>query len=194
MFYIIKLQLTLPTYNVNISCQQPSDRAYFMCLVSGSYIQYILVSLLNYPHVHFWKWNKDKEVWQSDVKHWPSSHSKQGIRQFGSEREESASLCHPTGSIHVLLTQEWMTTVNNSKVCPLSSLAIRHEYRGHDASWGAEADMDPLQGCYWALTSKTQDQGPHSQKDFEWFDWKILIGVNILQMLTLKLICRASRA
>lgn len=130
--------------------------------VSGSYIQYISISLLNYPHMHFWKWNKDEEVWQSDVivLHWSSILSNQGI-EANWQRKETASLCYPTGSIHILLTQEWMTTVNNSKVCPFSSLTICQEYCGHDASWRAEAEMDPQQGFYCALMSETQDQGPH---------------------------------
>ena len=80
----------------------------------------------------------------------------EGSRQIASEKE-TASLCYPTGSIHVLLTQEWMTRVNNSKVRPVSSLTICQVYCGHDASWRAEAEMDPQSGSYcarWRLKHK----------------------------------------
>lgn len=89
--------------------------------ISGSYIQYISISLSNYPHVRFWKWNKDIEMWQSDVveSHWSStlSLSNRGVRA-NCQREKTFSLCYPTGSIRLLLTQGWMTRVNNSKVLP----------------------------------------------------------------------------
>lgn len=38
-------------------------------------------------------------------------------------QEETAPLCYPPGGINVLLTQESMTPVDNSKVCPVSSLS-----------------------------------------------------------------------
>lgn len=33
---------------------------------SGSYIQYISISLLNYPRMHFWKWHEDRGVCHAD--------------------------------------------------------------------------------------------------------------------------------
>lgn len=82
--------------------------------VSGSYIQYICISLLNYPHVHFWKWNKDKEMWQSDVIlwHWSSTlFLTEGSRQIASERRRLLCVIPLVVSISCSLRNGWLVSL-----------------------------------------------------------------------------------
>lgn len=116
--------------------------SYFL---SGRYIQYICISLLNYPHRLFWKWNKDREMWQSHVIlwHWSSTLFLAGPKGIEAicRREETAPSCYPSGGIHTPLTQGWMTRVNNSEVGLVSSPTIsvlvswcKLKSRGRDGS------------------------------------------------------------
>lgn len=97
--------------------------------LSGCYIQYISISLLNYSHMHFWKWNKDRKMWQSDVILFAliiyslSNRGLKGLRQTVCKRRRASS-CYPSGGIHIPLTQEWMTRVDNGKAHLASSLTI----------------------------------------------------------------------
>lgn len=93
-----------------------------------------------------------------------------GSRQIASERRRLLCVI-PIGSIHTLLTQEWMTRVNNSKVCLVSSLTICQVHCGHDASWRAEAYMDPQLGCYCALASEnTRSGASFRERSYNRFD------------------------
>lgn len=85
--------------------------------------------------------------------------SNQGV-EANCHWEETGSLCYPTGCIHVLLTQEWMTRVGNSKVLSVSFPAICQVYCGHDSSWRAEAEMDPQLRAI-PQPRNQKDQGPH---------------------------------
>lgn len=115
----------------------------FTPFLSGSYIQYISISLVTCPHMHFWKWNKDwRNVSRDTVARKIYSTADRGIGT-NCWWEETASLRYPAARVNILLTQEFLTRVDNSKVCLVSSLTICRVYCGHDASWGAEARMDP---------------------------------------------------
>lgn len=155
---------------------------------SGRYIQYIFISLLNYPHRLFWKWNKDKETWQSHVilLHWSSTLFLAGPKGIGAicQREETAPSCYPSGGIHTLLTQGWMTRVDNSKVHPVSSPTIsvlwswcKLKSRGRDGSrvglW--------LRPGVWNTASGASFIGSLYNR----FDWRvrILISVDVLSTL-----------
>lgn len=78
------------------------------------------------PTYFFWKWNRDKEMCQSArASAALMIYSLSGRRlESNCRREETAPLCYPCSGINVLLTQESMTPIDNSKVCPVSPLSL----------------------------------------------------------------------
>lgn len=100
--------------------------SYFL---SGSYIQYISISLLNYPYVPFWKWNKDKEMWQSDSDSIPLiiySLSNQGF-EANCQRERRQLLCviPPVVSMSCLLRNGWLESITAKFASSLLSQYVK---------------------------------------------------------------------
>ena len=85
-------------------------------------MQYIY--LLNYPHVSFWKWNKDKETWQSDVR---VSHRSltlfltEGSRQIAGERRRLLCVIPPVASMFCSLRNECLQLITERFAASLLS-------------------------------------------------------------------------
>lgn len=87
---------------------------FLLLFLSGSYIQYISIPLFNYPHVLFWKWNRDKEMCQSEVRVLHRSSTlflAEESRQIASKRRWLLCVIPLVVSISCSLRNRWLHSI-----------------------------------------------------------------------------------